>query len=93
MKAIESFQQEYQLKVDGIAGPKTMAKAEQVIRILHNELNTTVNAGLPNNQPFYGAQTVEAVKKFQSKYLQDGIASNPVRLELKDVFVASNQTA
>lgn len=89
VKAIKSFQGEYKLTVDGVAGATTIAKAEQVMKILHNELNTTVNAGLPDNQPFYGPQTVAGVKKFQAKYLQDGIASNPVRIELYNVFVAS----
>lgn len=93
VQAIKNFQAEYGLAVDGIAGSKTMAKAEQVMKILHNELNATVNAGLPQDQPFYGSLTVASVKKFQAKFLQDGVASNPVRLELYDVYLASTQIA
>ncbi len=92
VQAIKNFQQEYQLKVDGTAGAQTLAKAEQVIKGLHNELNVTVNAGLPDNQPFYGPQTVEAVKKFQQRFIQDGIASNPIRVKLYNVFLASSKT-
>lgn len=83
-EAIQKFQQEYKLDVDGIAGPKTMAMAEKEMRILQGELNQVVKAGLPSNQPFYGPLTVAAVKHFQSQIrLQpDGIASYQVRKKL-----------
>lgn len=86
-EAIKKFQQEYQLVVDGIAGPKTMAMAERVIRILQDELNRVVKAGLPSNQPFYGPLTVAAVKRFQSQIHlpQDGVASYPVRVKLYEL--------
>ena len=88
VEAVKKFQTEYKLKADGIVGPKTMAKAEEVMKILQNELNVVVNAGLPNNQPFYGPQTTAAVKKFQAKIkvTQNGVASQPIRVELYNQF-------
>lgn len=93
VEAVKKFQGEYKLLVDGIVGPKTLAKAEEVIKILQKELNVVVKAGLPNNQPFYGPQTTAAVKKFQAniKASQNGIASNPIRLELYKQFQNSGE--
>ena len=88
VEAIKSFQREYQLKDDGIVGPITRDKAAQVVSSLQLELNKCVKAGIPDNQPFYGPQTVTAVKQFQQKIKvsQDGIASNALRLKLYDLF-------
>ncbi|MBH8564030.1 peptidoglycan-binding protein [Nostoc sp. CENA67] len=68
LQAIRNFQADYGLLVDGIVGAKTMAKVEEVIKILQYELNVVVNAGLPKDQPFYGPKTVQAVKKFEAQY-------------------------
>lgn len=88
VEAVKKLQREYKLKDDGIVGPKTMAKAEEVMKMLQNELNVVVKAGLPNNQPFYGPQTTAAVKKFQAKIkvTQNGVASQPIRVELYKQF-------
>jgi len=86
--AIEEFQAYYQLKVDGIAGPITMAKAEQAMRILQDHLNRIVRANLPVNQPFYGLKTTAAVTTFQQRYgfsPADGFATLLVRQRLYDL--------
>lgn len=84
IEAIKRFQREYNLKDDGIAGRITMDKAEQVIRILQDELNKCANTGLPKNQPFYGPLTTAAVKKFQAKvgWPQNGVANHELRVLL-----------
>jgi peptidoglycan hydrolase-like protein with peptidoglycan-binding domain len=86
VQAVKKFQTEYKLVVDGIAGPITMNKAEQVIRILQTNLNSCVNAGLPSNQPFYGPLTTAAVKSFQKKIyrVQNGVADYELRVILYD---------
>lgn len=69
-KAIRSFQEQYKgpnLVVDGIYGNQTKAKLQEVMRILQDQLNIVVQAGIIPEQPFYGQQTFNAVKAFQSK--------------------------
>lgn len=88
IEAIEEFQAYYKLKVDGVAGPITLAKAEQAMRILQDHLNRVVNANLPANQPFYGPKTVAAVITFQQRYgfsPAKGFATLPVRQRLYDL--------
>ncbi|GAB4344592.1 MAG: hypothetical protein OHK0047_37660 [Leptolyngbyaceae cyanobacterium] len=87
VEAIKAFQTYFQLKVDGIAGPITMAKAEQAMRILQYNLNLVIKANLPVNQPFYGPKTVAAVKEFERRYgySVDGVANLPVRKRLNDL--------
>lgn len=87
VEAIGAFQRYFNLTVDGIVGPRTMAKAEQAMRVLQTELNQVINAGLPQNQPFYGPRTVAAVKEFQRRYgfSVDGVASLNVRHKLLEL--------
>jgi peptidoglycan hydrolase-like protein with peptidoglycan-binding domain len=89
--AIQDFQTYFHLFVDGIAGPITLAKAEQAMRILQDELNQVIDANLPQNQPFYGPKTVAAVETFQrrNEFFADGVASLPVRQKL---YTLSRQT-
>lgn len=89
--AIQDFQTYFHLSVDGIAGPITLAKAEQAMRILQDELNQVIDANLPQNQPFYGPKTVAAVELFQRRngFFADGVASLPVRQKL---YTLSRQT-
>ncbi|WP_052754377.1 peptidoglycan-binding domain-containing protein [Calothrix sp. 336/3] len=87
IQGIVRFQQDYQLKADGVVGAKTMAKAAEVMRILQHGLNIVIKAGLPQGQPFYGPKTLAAVKKFQS-YLgvsQSGIATKALRRQLDEL--------
>ena len=85
--AIKALQTYFQLTVDGIAGPKTMAKAEQAMRVLQANLNLVVKANLPANQPFYGPKTVAAVKEFERRYGYpvDGVANLAVRQRLNNL--------
>ncbi|MBD2594187.1 hypothetical protein BCD64_08820 [Nostoc sp. MBR 210] len=91
IQAIKNFQADYELQVDGIVGPKTMAKAEEVIRILQYELNVVVKADLPKDHPFYGPRTVAAVKKFAAQYSAEdeaattGVATLEIRKNLDRV--------
>ncbi|MBW4419875.1 MAG: peptidoglycan-binding protein [Myxacorys californica WJT36-NPBG1] len=87
-EAIKEFQAYYKLKVDGIAGPRTLAKAEQAMRILQDHLNRVVNANLPTSQPLYGPRTTAAVTTFQGRYgfsPAKGFAALPVRQKLYDL--------
>jgi peptidoglycan hydrolase-like protein with peptidoglycan-binding domain len=86
--AIKEFQAYYKLNVDGIAGPVTMAKAEQAMRILQDELNQVIQANLPANQPLYGPRTTAAVAAIQQRYdfsPANGFATLPVRQRLYDL--------
>jgi peptidoglycan hydrolase-like protein with peptidoglycan-binding domain len=87
VEAIKAFQTYFQLQVDGIAGPLTMSKAEQAMRVLQYNLNVVVKANLPANQPFYGPKTVAAVKEFERRYGYpvDGVANLSVRKRLNDL--------
>ncbi|MBU7587183.1 MAG: peptidoglycan-binding protein [Nostoc sp. TH1S01] len=91
IQAIKNFQADYGLQVDGVVGPKTMAKAEEVIRILQYELNVVVKADLPKDHPFYGPKTVAAVKKFAAQYSAEdagattGVATLEIRKNLDRV--------
>jgi peptidoglycan hydrolase-like protein with peptidoglycan-binding domain len=80
--AIRKFQTEHNLSVYGIVGPVTTAKLEQVMRILHRELNAVVDPSFPTDQPFYGLQTIATVRMYQRQLAEDGIATLPVREKL-----------
>jgi peptidoglycan hydrolase-like protein with peptidoglycan-binding domain len=84
--AIRKFQTEYKLAVDGIAGAATKAKLEEVMRILHDELRALVDPNFPTNQPFYGLQTIAAIRTYQRLLAEDGIATLPVREKLYEAF-------
>ena len=88
VEAIKKFQREYGLTVDGIVGPITKNKAAEVVSGLQLELNACVKSGIPDNQLFYGPQTMAAVKALQAKLklAQDGIASNSLRVKLYDLY-------
>ena len=86
--AIRSFQNQYKganLVVDGIYGNQTKAKLQQVMKILQDQLNIVVQAGIIPDQPFYGEVTFNAVKSFQaltSVQNPSGIASYDLRVTL-----------
>lgn len=91
-KAIRSFQEQYKgpnLVVDGIYGNQTKAKLQEVMRILQDQLNIVVQAGIIPEQPFYGQQTFNAVKAFQSRIN----ATNPNGIANYNLRFALNQAA
>jgi len=91
-KAIRSFQEQYKgpnLVVDGIYGNQTKAKLQEVMRILQDQLNIVVQAGILPDQPFYGQVTFNAVKAFQSKIN----VPNPNGIANYNLRVALNQAA
>lgn len=85
--AIRSFQNQYKgpnLVVDGIYGNQTKAKLQEVMKILQDQLNIVVQAGIIPDQPFYGQITFNAVKAFQSRIDMpvNGIANLKLRVAL-----------
>ncbi|MGH4029336.1 penicillin-insensitive murein endopeptidase [Actinomycetota bacterium Odt1-20B] len=73
--AVKRFQSSHGLPADGIAGPATWAalavtvkqgSSGPAVRALQSELNAKMAAGLPVDGVF-GAGTVSAVKRFQTK--------------------------
>ncbi len=85
--AIRGFQNQYKgpnLVVDGIYGNQTKAKLQEVMKILQDQLNIVVQAGIIPDQPFYGQVTFNAVKAFQSKINVpvNGIANLSLRVAL-----------
>ncbi len=84
-KGIREFQQDYRLKVDGIAGRQTQNFAAQLVQIFHANLNLVVKPKPPlARSKFYTPQTAAVVKQFQKQFglAQTGIADFPVRLKL-----------
>lgn len=84
-QAIRDFQREYNLLVDGIAGPQTQDVAGDIVRIMQHNLNLVVkpNPRLPLNY-FYTPRTQAAVGQFQRLFNLPvtGIASLEVRNQL-----------
>ena len=84
-KGIREFQQDYRLRVDGIAGKQTQNFAAQLVQIFHANLNLVVKPKplLPRSQ-FYTSQTAVVVKQFQKQFglAQTGVADFPARLRL-----------
>jgi peptidoglycan hydrolase-like protein with peptidoglycan-binding domain len=91
-KSIRSFQEQYKgpnLVVDGIYGNQTKAKLQEVMKILQDQLNIVVQAGIIPDQPFYGQQTFNSVKAFQVKTN----VPNPNGIANLNLRVALNQAA
>ncbi|BAY48205.1 peptidoglycan-binding domain 1 [Scytonema sp. HK-05] len=83
-KAIMKFQVDYDLTVDGVVGQQTMAKMQEEMNVLHEELNWIMGTNISLDQPFYGRKTINAVQQFQRRYIItiDGLASFALREEL-----------
>lgn len=67
VKAIQTFQHDYQLAPTGQADRATQERARQLIRNLQHSLNLVVQAQLPLNG-FYSSATICAVELFQKQY-------------------------
>ncbi|UBF25813.1 peptidoglycan-binding protein [Kovacikia minuta CCNUW1] len=87
-KALMKFQVDYNLPITGIADDATLLAMQEEINVLHNELNQLLGTTIPLDQPFYGDQTIAAIKQFQNYTVNgayvtiDGLASFPLREEL-----------
>lgn len=84
-QAIRNFQRQYNLVVDGVAGPQTQDFAGDLVRNLQHNLNLVMKPSplLPRNH-FYGLQTEAAVQQFQKLFNLPvtGVASLEVRTQL-----------
>ena len=93
------FQRYFGLVADGIVGPRTEAKAEHEMYVIQYELDLVMKPEpriRPQNAPFYGPQTAEAIAQFRNfcGFEPDGNATNdriavlPLRRRLS--AIASN---
>ena len=84
-QVLREFQRQYNLLVDGTAGPQTQDVAGDIVRNLQHNLNIVVRPEprLPRNY-FYGSQTEIAVRQFQKIFglPVTGVASLEVRNKL-----------
>ncbi|ELP92317.1 hypothetical protein EIN_122280 [Entamoeba invadens IP1] len=94
VQAITQFQIKYGLKVDGDAGPETIAKLEQLTNYSAQTKHVQTmliqlgyNCGPTGADGFDGTQTIAAIKQFQSDYgLQvDGIAGPQTIAKLEEL--------
>lgn len=79
--AVIKFQDYFGLATDGIVGPRTQAAAQQEMYVIQYELDSVMRPEpriRPQNAPFYGPQTVQAVADFRRSYgfEPDGNAEN-----------------
>ena len=99
-KKVKAFQQYYGLAVDGIVGPGTLNKIDQILKsplqqgkrhkdTVQLKLNLAkIGFKVPgNNTTLYGAQTTKQVKAFQKKYglAVSGIADEITLKKLKSL--------
>jgi peptidoglycan hydrolase-like protein with peptidoglycan-binding domain len=93
IKAVMKFQVDYSLTVDGIVGQQTTSTMQVEMNSLHIELNEVVNTGISEDEPYFGPQTLAAIKQFQQQQQPDGIASFPLREELYSAVNTVNPVA
>lgn len=90
-QAIRDFQLQYQLPVSGTMTPASQDKAADVVRVLQQSLNRSLQpvTTLPGNQ-YYGSQTESFIKVFQKRHRLPvtGIATRETRQKLTQVLAA-----
>jgi peptidoglycan hydrolase-like protein with peptidoglycan-binding domain len=79
--AVVKFQDYFGLATDGIVGPRTETKAQQEMYVIQYELDKVMEPEpriRPQNSPFYGPQTADAVASFRRSFgfEPDGNVSN-----------------
>jgi peptidoglycan hydrolase-like protein with peptidoglycan-binding domain len=79
--AVIRFQDYFGLATDGIVGPQTETKAQQEMYVIQYELDLVMETEpriRPQNAPFYGPQTADAIASFRrfSGFEPDGNLSN-----------------
>ncbi|MEH1949307.1 MAG: peptidoglycan-binding domain-containing protein [Nostoc sp.] len=94
--SVIEFQAYFGLATDGIVGPQTQAKAQLQMYVIQYELDLVIKPEpriRPQNSPFYGLQTAEAIAQFRRSYgfepdgnvKNDRIADLSVRLKLDEL--------
>ena len=94
--AVVEFQAYFGLPADGIVGPRTQETAQRQMYVIQYELDLVMKpepAIRPQNSPFYGPQTAEAIASFRRSYdfepdgnvRNDRIADLPVRRKLDEL--------
>ena len=94
--AVIEFQAYFGLPADGIVGPQTQATAQKQMYVIQYELDLVMKPEpriRPQNSPFYGPQTAQAVAHFRRFYgfepdgnvKNDRIADLPVRRKLDEL--------
>jgi peptidoglycan hydrolase-like protein with peptidoglycan-binding domain len=69
--AVIEFQDYFGLTTDGIVGPRTEAAAQKEMYVIQYELDMVMKPEpriRPQNAPFYGPQTVQAVADFRRSH-------------------------
>ena len=95
-QAVIEFQAYFGLAADGIVGPQTEATAQQEMYVIQYELDKVMEPEpriRPQNSPFYGPQTADAIASFRRffGFEPDGNVSNdrtadlPVRRKLDEL--------
>lgn len=79
VQAIQKFQSDHQLDVNGIVDLDTLSAIQMVMEKLNKELNRSVNIGFSLDSPVYDAETSFAVKLVQQRLLVNGVASHALR--------------
>jgi peptidoglycan hydrolase-like protein with peptidoglycan-binding domain len=100
VEAIKAFQRYFGIASDGIVGAITKGKAEQIMNIIHYELDLVINPNPPlrPQPPLYGPQTASAVAEFRQAYgfepdrnqKNDRVADLPVRRKLDELTPGIN---
>jgi len=102
--AVIEFQAYFGLVADGIVGPRTQATAEHEMYVVQYELDLVMKPEpriRPQNAPFYGPQTAQAIAQFRRFYgfepdgnaKTDRIADLPVRRKLDELTLNARAMA
>jgi len=82
VQAIQKFQLDHQLEVNGTLDSITLKTIQTVMQALISDLNQANYPGLPLDHPVYDATTIAAVKLVQQRLPADGIASHSMQVAL-----------
>lgn len=91
VQAIQKFQIDHQLEVNGIVDSNTMSVIQTVMEKLNSELSRVTNTGILLDRLVYDAETIAAVKLVQRQLPADGVASHLLRAALTKRQTNSSQ--
>ena len=103
-QAVIEFQDYFGLPTDGIVGPRTQETAQRQMYVIQYELDLVMKpepAIRPQNSPFYGPQTAEAIAQFRrfcgfepdGNVKNDRIADLSVRRKLDELTPSARAIA